>query len=325
MSARSAQRAGTLFTAGIDVGASAVKTAVLSFPDDGRTIRPQGGNTHHDHPAAASANADKVAGLRVEVEHDNSTAEILVLRTERIRRRDLRAVARHGYRAALSEAGIPQDQIAYVASTGEGEPVEFRLGHFYGMTTHARGAIFLMQDARALIDVGALHARAMRIDADSRILGYRMTSQCASGSGQFLENVARYLGVALEDVGPLSCEANDSETVSSICAVLAETDVINMVSRGIRTCDILKGIHLSMAGRFVKLLRATGAAGPVAVTGGLSRDVGLQQAMQEIVSQEELPLEIRTHRQAIYAGAIGAALWGAFRHRKRLRSEAADS
>ena len=97
------------------------------------------------------------------------------------------------------------------------------------------------------------------IDDRSRVLAYRMTSQCASGSGQFLENVARYLGITLEDVGPLSCGAKNPQVVSSICAVLAETDVINMVSRGISTADILKGIHLSMAGRYIKLLRSIGA------------------------------------------------------------------
>ena len=72
-----------------------------------------------------------------------------------------------------------------------------------------------------------------------------MTSQCASGSGQFLENIARYLGVAVEEIGPLSKTSQNPEKCSSICAVLAETDVINMVSRGIATPDILKGIHLS--------------------------------------------------------------------------------
>ena len=85
-----------------------------------------------------------------------------------------------------------------------------------------------------------------------------MTSQCASGSGQFLENIARYLGVAVEEIGPLSPARRNPEKISSICAVLAETDVINMVSRGIATPDILKGIHLSMASRLVKLLKVTG-------------------------------------------------------------------
>ncbi len=98
------------------------------------------------------------------------------------------------------------------------------------------------------------------MDPRAKVLGYRMTSQCASGSGQFLENIARYLGVPLEDVGQLSRDSGVKEEVSSICAVLAETDVINMVSRGIGVPNILKGIHQSMAGRCVRLLVAADAA-----------------------------------------------------------------
>ncbi len=236
-----------------------------------------------------------------------------VMRTDRIRRRELRKVIEESYDAALADAGVGRNDIAYLATTGEGELVDFRRGHFYGMTTHARGAIFLMPESRAALDIGALHARAMKMDAKSRVLGYRMTNQCASGSGQFLENVARYLGITLEDIGPLSCRAAEPEMVSSICAVLAETDVINMVSRGIKTPDILKGIHVSMAGRYLKLLRAIGAEGTVAITGGLSADTGLAQALREKIESEKLNMTVVTDPRAIYAGALGAALWGAFR------------
>jgi len=268
-----------LLTAGVDVGSSAVKTAIVRM----------------------TAAGDE---------------EVLALRTDRIRRRDLRKVIQEGYPLALAEAGVEPEQVAYVASTGEGELVDFRRGHFYGMTTHARGAVFLDARVRAVLDVGALHARAMRIDERSKVLGYRMTSQCASGSGQFLENVARYLGVSLEEVGALSCGARSSEPVSSICAVLAETDVINMVSRGIATADILKGIHESMAGRYVKLLRAIGAAeSHVLITGGLAADAGLAEAMREAAAQDGLGMTIHAHPDSIYAGALGAALWGGFRHR----------
>lgn len=251
--------------------------------------------------------------------------ETLALRANRIRRRDLRKVIQEGYALALQEAGIVAGNVAYVASTGEGELVDFRRGHFYGMTTHARGATFLVPQARAVLDVGALHARAMRVDERSRVLANRMTSQCASGSGQFLENVARYLGVALEEVGPLSCRAADPQLVSSICAVLAETDVINMVSRGISTGDILKGIHLSMAGRYVKLLRSINAEGPVCVTGGLASDVGLAEALREKSREEGVSLTIHTHPRSIYAGALGAALWGAYRHRMLAQRAKADA
>ena len=240
--------------------------------------------------------------------------DVLALRVDRIRRRDLRKVIDESYEAALADAGLRRDDVAYLATTGEAEIVEFRRGHFYGMTTHSRGAVFLMPEARSALDIGALHARAMKFDVKSRVLAYRMTNQCASGSGQFLENVARYLGITLEDIGPLSCGASDPEMVSSICAVLAETDVINMVSRGIKTPDILKGIHLSMAGRYLKLLRAAGAEGIVAITGGLSADVGLAQALREKIRDEKLDLEIVTDPRAIHAGSLGAALWGAYRH-----------
>ena len=237
---------------------------------------------------------------------------VVVAHAERIRRRDLRKVIEEAYANALAEAAV--EHVDYIATTGEGELVDFRRGHFYGMTTHARGAAYLIPEARAVLDIGALHARALTMDSRSRVLAYRMTSQCASGSGQFLENVARYLGITLEDVGPLSCSAEHPEMVSSICAVLAETDVINMVSRGIQTADILKGIHLSMAGRYTKLLRAIGASGVVAITGGLAADSGLAQALREKIREDKLELEVRTDPQSIFAGAIGAALWGAYRH-----------
>ncbi|HSC77439.1 MAG TPA: benzoyl-CoA reductase subunit D [Candidatus Acidoferrales bacterium] len=256
--------------------------------------------------------AVKIALVRTE---DAAAAEVLGLRIDRIRRRDLRLVIQEGYEATLREAGLARGDVAYVASTGDGELVDFRRGHFYGMTTHARGAIFLLPQVRAVLDVGALHARALRIDDRSRVRANRMTSQCASGSGQFLENVARYLGVALEEVGTLSCQARRPELVSSICAVLAETDVINMVSRGIATPDILKGIHLSMAGRYLKLLRSIEAEGDAAITGGLAADVGLVEALREKVREEGLNLTIHTHPWSIYAGALGAALWGGYRHR----------
>ena len=211
--------------------------------------------------------------------------------------------------------------MAYVATTGEGENVAIRTGHFYSMTTHARGAIHLNSEARAVLDVGALHGRAIRIDERGKVLSYKMTSQCASGSGQFLENIARYLGVAIDEIGPLSLAADEPEKVSSICAVLAETDVINMVSRGVSTSNILKGIHLSMASRLVKLLKAVKATGEgvVLMTGGLALDQGLFAAMGDEIAEQKVVLTIARHPDSIYAGAIGAAIWGAFRYEKLAR------
>jgi bcr-type benzoyl-CoA reductase subunit D len=249
---------------------------------------------------------------------ENGNSEWLARRVERIRRRDNLQLAKAGYDEVLEEAGLKPADVDYVATTGEGENVKFATGHFYSMTTHARGAIFLNPEARAVVDIGALNGRAIFIDERGKVLAYKMTSQCASGSGQFLENIARYLGVAVEEIGPLSKSAQTPEKISSICAVLAETDVINMVSRGIPTPDILKGIHLSMASRLVKLLKVTGIMkGTVLLTGGLALDVGLLLAVQEELANEKITgLTVVSHPDSICAGAIGAALWGAYRHGK---------
>ncbi len=241
-------------------------------------------------------------------------------RTERVRQRDPFKLAREVYDGLLEERGWTHEDMDYVATTGEAETLDFSTGHFYSMTTHARGGIHLCKEARAVLDIGALHGRAINIDEKGKVLDYRMTSQCASGSGQFLENIARYLGISQEEIGELSQQADDPEKVSGICAVLAETDVINMVSRQISTPNILKGIHLSMTQRLAKLLRASKVkTGTVLLTGGLALDSGMVATMDETLSGQKLSIDVRSHEDSIYAGAMGAAIWGAFRHEKLVR------
>ncbi|MFI5022923.1 MAG: benzoyl-CoA reductase subunit D [Alphaproteobacteria bacterium] len=244
----------------------------------------------------------------------------LARRTDRVRSRDPLELAAEAYKLALEEASLKPADVGYVATTGEGESLAFHTGHFYSMTTHGRGAIYLDPEARAALDVGALHGRAIRIDQRGKVLSYKMTSQCASGSGRFLENIARYLGIAQDEIGGLSRAGDNPEKVSGICAVLAETDVINMVSRGITSANILRGIHSSMADRLAKLLKTMGSIdGVVLMTGGLALDEGLVAALQEAMAKEKVTFPVRSHPQSIYAGAIGAALWGAFRHEKLKR------
>jgi benzoyl-CoA reductase subunit D len=235
----------------------------------------------------------------------------------RIRQRVAFQLVSESVEHVLGEAGLKRDDVDYVATTGEGESYADATGHFYSMTTHARGALYLDPEARAVLDIGALNGRAIRIDDRGKVLNYRMTSQCASGSGQFLENISRYLGIAQDEIGTLSRKSTSPEKVSSICAVLAETDVINMVSRSIPPSDILRGIHESMAERLIKLLKSIEVRqGVVMMTGGLALDTGLVQALQDGMEKQKMGTRVATHPDSLYAGAIGAALWGAFRHEK---------
>jgi len=267
-------------TAGLDVGSGAVKAVVMEFSQD---------------------------------------REVLLAKvSSRIRRRDIADVVDEVFEQVIRDAGA--EGLHYMATTGEGEDIPFATGHFYGMTTHARGALFLEPRATAVLDAGALHTRAVAMDPRGKVLNYKMTSQCASGSGQFLENIARYLGVSQAEIGGLSLQADKPEKCSGICAVLAETDVINMVSRGISTENILRGIHESMAGRFTRLLRSLDYGELIFISGGLAQDMGLVKALaDEFASLKNLKgslPEIATHPDSIFVGAIGAAIWGNYRYKK---------
>ena len=93
-------------TAGVDVGTGAVKAAIFEVNGD-------------------------------------ETTKWLAKQTLRVRQRDPLQLAEEAYDDCLAQAGLTRDDVAYVATTGEGETVPFHTGHFYSMTTHARGAIHL--------------------------------------------------------------------------------------------------------------------------------------------------------------------------------------
>jgi len=270
------------YTLGIDVGGSYIKAVLMEYSDN---------------------------------------PKMLSKRTEKIRKRNPSQVSDDIINALLKQQGLTIDDLAYLASTGEGEMVRRKTGHFYSMTTHAKGAIFLVPEGKTVVDLGALYVRAIKINNEGRVLNYKMTGQCASGSGQFIENISRYLGLAIEEVGDISLSATMPELPSGICAVLAETDVINMVSRGITTPDIIKGIHLSVANRSVRLLSSLKPESPAVLTGGMALNKGMVQAMVETIADSKIDIEVIAPEDAIYAGAIGAALWGGYRYEK-LQKEA---
>lgn len=256
------------------------------------------------------------SSIKMVLLESNSGTVILDKIHEKLRKRNPELVVNQLIEYVLDKHNLKYEDIAYLASTGEGESLKRKRGHFYSMTTHAKGGIFQNPEAKTVVDMGALFVRAIKVNELGKVMDYKMTGQCASGSGQFVENISRYLGLAVEEVGETSLRSTNPEMPSGICAVLAETDVINMVSRGVSTPDIIKGIHLSVAQKVIKLLTSLKAESPVALTGGMAMNKGMVQAVTELADKGNLALKIITHPDAIYAGALGAAIWAAFRNKK---------
>lgn len=277
-----------IYTMGIDVGGSYVKGVIMAY--------------------------DNISGKH----------KIIDKQTEKIRKRNPKDVVTDTIEILFDRNNFNYKDIAYLASTGEGEMIERKTGHFYSMTSHARGGKFFVPNARTVVDMGGLYVRAIKIDNRGKVLDYKMTGQCASGSGQFIENISRYLGLAIEEVGPMSLQADNPEVPSGICAVLAETDVINLVSKGLSTANIVKGINLSIASRVVKLLGSLRAESEIALVGGMGMNTGMLQAVEELSKEKKkTDLIFASHPDAIYSGAVGAALWGGFRYYKLKEKEAA--
>ncbi len=244
---------------------------------------------------------------------EGGSENILFLHAESVRRRRAAAVVEACFAKAQGQ-GFAGRAFSYIAATGDTDSVSQRTGIFYGMTCHAGGARHFFPETMSVLDMGALSMRAMKLDNRGKVVAHKMTSQCASGTGQFLENIGRYLGIGREEMAELSLSSDNPRELSGICAVLAETDMINLVSRGTPLPDILRGAYDSIARRAVKLLSSFAPVeSPLCLTGGLAVDAGMAAALQGALADQSMPVTLLADPRALYAGAIGAALWGARR------------
>ena len=194
---------------------------------------------------------------------------------------DFEKVAREALDAARLDEGLTGEDVAYVAATGLGRyAVPWRDIQITDLTCGARGAAAVFPATGYVLDIGAQCSRAIRVGPGGRVQAFHMNEKCAAGSGGFLERAARYLEVDLADLGRLSLAATRPQPISSVCAVLAESETINHVSDGVAVEDILRGIHESLADRALALLKRVGLDGAVTFIGGVALQAG-SRAMRE--------------------------------------------
>lgn len=234
----------------------------------------------------------------------DTVAEQVVARSTILTRHNLALASEKALQEACSTLHIQPSDVFYVASTGYGRyQAPMRQIQITDITTHAMGAKYLFPATTNVLDVGAQHAKAIRINEEGRVMKFKMNDKCASGVGSFLERVAKGLELNLDEIGQLSLRSKDPQPISSICAVLAESEVINLVTSGYPVEDILMGAHLSISDRIVAQLRQVGVDGAVTLTGGITRNVGMVKALEQKIGR---PLNVCDDSE--YAGAIGACL-----------------
>jgi predicted CoA-substrate-specific enzyme activase len=225
---------------------------------------------------------------------------------------DFEKVAQEVLDAARLDEGLTGDEVVYVATTGLGRyAVPFRDIQITDLTCAARGAAAAFPSTRYVLDIGAQCSRAIKLREGGKVKEFHMNEKCAAGSGGFLERAAKYLDVQVADIGGISLQAARPQAISSVCAVLAESEIINHVSEGVTVDNILRGIHNSLADRALGLLKRVGLDGEVTFIGGVAQQEGMVVALRDTLG---VPVNVPEAPQ--FTVALGAALLGRRRWQK---------
>ena len=205
----------------------------------------------------------------------------------------------------LENAKMSREQMDFVLATGYGRNSLDGLADMQmsELSCHAKGAAFLFPDVHTVIDIGGQDVKVLQIE-NGVMTNFVMNDKCAAGTGRFLDVMARVLEVKVEDLGALSAKSTKDVSISSTCTVFAESEVISQLAQETDKCDIIKGIHRSVASRVVGLAHRVGVRDQVVMTGGVAQNAGIVQALQD-----ELGHTVHTSPLTQYNGALGAALF----------------
>jgi len=214
--------------------------------------------------------------------------------------------ARRAMEEALRGARLKLEDMKSVVSTGIGRmSVPFARKQRSIVGCLARGAYFLYPQARTVLDGGADSFTAIRLSADGTVEDSAINDKCAASVGVFLDTMSRMLRIPLAELGAESLKATGAETISSTCAVFAESEVVSIVHRDppVPIANILAGIHESMVNRLFGLAHRVGMQSEVVMSGGVSKNIGIIRAMEAKLGK---PVLVPEDPQIV--GALGASL-----------------
>ena len=201
--------------------------------------------------------------------------------------------------------GLSPADMAAIVATGYGRSnIPFATGQVTEITCHARGAHRLYPQARAIVDIGGQDSKVICLDGEGNVTNFVMNDKCAAGTGRFLELMARTLELEMDEMAAIGLSWEQELTISSMCTVFAESEVVSLIADNHSAADIVHGLNQSVAGKTAALASRAGAKGPYMMTGGVARNRGVVKALEERLGA---PLWIAPDPDL--CGALGAALF----------------
>jgi predicted CoA-substrate-specific enzyme activase len=209
----------------------------------------------------------------------------------------------------LKQIKQPRESVKYIVSTGYGRR-SFTASDkaLPEIICHARGTKHLYPEVRTIIDIGGQDSKVIEMDETGNINKFEMNDKCAAGTGRFLEVLSdRILNIPLEELGPVSLESTRPSTLSSVCTIFAESEIISLLSENKAKEDIAYGLHMAIAKRVIGMGRSGAVAyqEPIVFSGGVARNVGVIKAIEQ-----ELGKPVLVPENPQITAALGAALAG---------------
>lgn len=207
----------------------------------------------------------------------------------------------------LRSCGLVRSDLDCVVATGFGRNYCTEADRILSeIACHAAGVSAVFPGTRTVIEIGGQDSKMIRINGRGHVEDFVMNDRCAAGTGRFVEAVARSLNVSVAETGALGLQAARACTVSSMCAVFAETEIIGLLHQGNPPREILRGVFEAVARRVIGMAGKIGVDDPLVFTGGVARNVGIARALETVTGHPVLVPEAPE-----YTGALGAALLGA--------------
>ncbi|MBL7073574.1 MAG: 2-hydroxyglutaryl-CoA dehydratase [Candidatus Omnitrophica bacterium] len=206
---------------------------------------------------------------------------------------------------ALRKVSMTFKDVSNIVSTGYGRKIiPFKADEISEISCHARGAHFLYPDTKIVIDIGGQDSKAIRIVENGQAIDFNMNDKCAAGTGRFLEEMAKALDVTVEELGCLSLKSEKELSISSMCTVFAESEVVSLLAEGRAREDIAKALHNAIAERVASLANRVLLRGVITLTGGVAKNIGVVEALKSKFSG----MIVNIPEEPQMVGALGAAL-----------------
>lgn len=213
-------------------------------------------------------------------------------------------------REALAKADCQLTELLWVTATGYGRQKAPRAKQtLTELSCHARGAFFHVPRRMTVVDIGGQDNKIIAVSEKGKRGHSKMNRRCAAGTGAFLENAAKQLGVELQDLESLASGGNETVEIGSFCTVFAATEIIEYLRRGDSKENIARAVIRAVALRVFEMGRFNGE---VVFTGGVAEHIPL--VARELESLCACPVIIPPDPQM--AGALGAALYALDAYRK---------